>query len=81
MAVYCQSWDARSAPDVKRPVNYESLQGRELDLHSVEVKSALVPPPLQYHVVGRSDRLVGTGLMHLAACRSAGSKKKGGSRG
>lgn len=42
----------------------------------MEVESALVPPPLQYHVVGRSDGLVGTGLMHLAACSSATSRKK-----
>lgn len=47
----------------------------------MEVESALVPSPLQYHVVGRSDRLVCTGLMHLAACRSAASRKKGGPRG
>ena len=41
-------------------------KGRETDLHSVEVEAAFVPPPLQDHVVGGGDGLVGPRLVHHA---------------
>lgn len=38
----------------------------------MEVKAALVPSSLQYHVVGGSNGLVGAGLMHLCCLEELG---------